>query len=670
MENAAAQYEGILGVIEHEKNMIESYINQSEANAWFVSEDYYRALIENEEQNMSKLEDQQEAMLNAFNTAMDSGTIAKGSEAYYEMVNSIDEVTLAIQESQVALDEYNQTLQQLNWEVFDTIQDRISGVTDEADFLIELLSNSKLFDDKGQLTNEGKSTMGLHGQNYNAYMYQADAYYDEVYGKGGLNDQIKADPYDQDLINRRNELLELQREMILNAEQEKEAIRDLVEEGIDYELEVLQEKIDLYNEELDTAKDLYDYQKKVQEQTQDIASLEKQIAAYSGDNSEEARAKVQELKISLKDAKSDLEDSERDWDISSQQQLLDDFYLEYETVLNTRLDNIDALISNMIEEINADAGIISSTIGEVAENVGYELSESMQSIWDKNSIESNNVIASYGDKLMFAQTTTHNTLNTINNNLLEVVGKLNSKAQTSVKKAATSSSSKSTTPKKSSSTTTNKSSGDGTPKVGDKVKFVNGQYYYDSYGMKPLGSQKQGQYVYITNINKKGSHPYHISTGTKLGSGDLGWLKLSQISGYATGKQNFSKDEIAWTQENGKREFIVRPSDGAILTPVAKDDSILKPSASNNIWNMANSPADFIKDNLNLGATNVPNDSNVNNSIVQNFENITFSMPNVHGYNDLLTEMQRDPKFEKLILSMTINQIAGKSKLAKGKSIR
>ena len=85
---------------------------------------------------------------------------------------------------------------------------------------------------------------------------------------------------------------------------------------------------------------------------------------------------------------------------------------------------------------------------------------------------------------------------------------------------------------------------------------------------------------------------------------------------------------------------------------------------------MANSPADFIKDNLNLGSTNVPNNSNVNNSVVQNFENITFSMPNVHGYNDLLREMQSDPKFEKLILSMTIDQIAGKSKLAKGKSIR
>jgi hypothetical protein len=220
-------------------------------------------------------------------------------------------------------------------------------------------------------------------------------------------------------------------------------------------------------------------------------------------------------------------------------------------------------------------------------------------------------------------------------------------------------------------TTSNKSSGDGKPKIGDKVKFLSGKYYYDSQGVHPAGSKNQGKEVYITNVNTKSwaTHPYHISTGKKLGSGDLGWLKLNQISGYATGKKNFLNNEIAWTQENGQ-ELIVRPSDGAILTPVAKGDSVLTSAASNNIWDMANNPSEFIKDNLKLDKTNVPNSSNAQSNITQHFENITFSMPNVHGYNELLREMQRDPKFEKLILSMTIDQIAGKSSLAKGKSIR
>ena len=155
----------------------------------------------------------------------------------------------------------------------------------------------------------------------------------------------------------------------------------------------------------------------------------------------------------------------------------------------------------------------------------------------------------------------------------------------------------------------------------------------------------------------------------KLKSGTTGWFKKSDVKAYATGKQNFLDDEIAWTQEKG-REFIVRPSDGAILTPIAKGDSVLNAHASSNIWDMANSPSEFIKDNLSLGNANMPNNSNVQNNYTQNLEKVVFNLPNVQNYNELISEMQKDKNFEKLILSMTIDRIAGKSSLAKNKSIR
>ena len=209
-------------------------------------------------------------------------------------------------------------------------------------------------------------------------------------------------------------------------------------------------------------------------------------------------------------------------------------------------------------------------------------------------------------------------------------------------------------------------------KVGDKVKFVSGKYYYDSMGKNPTGSKYLGKEVYVTSINSKSNatHPYHISTGKTLGSGDLGWTKLDQISGYATGKYNINDGKIAWTQEGNKREFIVRPSDGAILTPVAKGDSVLNAKATKNIWNMANFPAEFIRSNLSLSGASVPNNSNVSNNYTQNLESVVFNLPNVQNYNELLSTMQRDKNFEKLILSMSIDRIAGKSSLAKNKSIR
>lgn len=668
LENVSTQYEGILGVIEHEKNMLEEYISKSEAQGWLVSGKYYEALASNEKDNIAQLKKEKVAMLSDLQTAMNSGTIAKNSEAYYDMIASIDEVTLAIAESETALKEYAQTIQELDFEVFDILQDRISAVAEEAEFLIELMSSDKLFDDNGQLTNSGKATLGLHGQNYNTYMYQSDKYATEI---ADLDKEIVKDPYDQELIDRRQELLELQQEAILNAQKEKEAIRDLVSDGIDVQLDALQKLIDKKDKALESERDLYEYQKKVKEQTEEIAALEKQLSAYSGDDSEEARQKIQQIKVGLETARQNLGETETDRLIENTASLLDNLYLEAEGLLNMRLDNLDALVSDVITEINTDSTVIGDTIRETADSVGYTLSDSMTSIWDTNSTKINDAITVYGEKFSNAQTTTNNALNTINTNLQNVIAQLNSIAKTNVKSASNSSASKpkqasekkeepkKNTPKKD----TSKSS---TIKVGGKINAGSAKIY--DYAGDKSGERQLYRNDPIYKVLKTDGSWLQVRWH-KLSKGVTGWFKKGDVKAYATGKKNFSSDETAWTQDGGK-EFIIRPSDGAILTPIAKGDSVLNSVASNNIWDMANSPAEFIKDNLNFGSTNVPNNSNIQSSCVQNFDKVVFNMPNVKNYGELLSEMQRDPKFEKLILAMTFDQVAGKSKLGKGKSIR
>ena len=682
-DNVATKYEGILGVIDHEKSMLDEYISQSEAKGYITSANYYKAQISAEKKNIKELQNEKANLLTALQNGVNSGTIKQGSEAWYEMVNQIDEVTLSIEQANTTVLELNKSIREVDWQVFDLLQERISYITTEADFLINLMENDKLYDDKGQLTNEGKSTMGLHGVNYNVYMAQADKYAQEI---AKIDKDLAKDPYNQDLAQRRQELLELQQEMILAAEDEKEAIRDMVKEGIELELDALQELIDKYTDALDRQKDLYDYQKKVAEQTKEIASIEKQMSAYEGDDSEETKAKIQKLKVSLEDAKSDLEDTQYDKYISDQKQLLDDLYNEYETILNQRLDNLDALITDMIGQINTNAGTISTTLSEKADSVGYTLSESMTTIWDTNSTKITTVLTTYGQNIQngisSAATTVNAAIGTINTNLSTMITQLNNIANTKAQAAKQSSASNSSQAKPSTPSTPKPStpskpstpktgSGNGKAEVGDKVKYNNGIYYEDSYGGGRHGSHNRGGSVYITKIHKGSPYPYHISTGKRLGSGDLGWLKLSQISGYATGVKNLPNSELAWTQEGNKEEYIIRKSDGAILTPIAKKGSVLNHEASGNIWNMANNPSDFIRDNLDLGATqNIPNIGSSQNIYNQNLENVVFNFPNIKNYEQLLREMQKDKKFEKLILSMTIDRVAGKSSLSKRNAIR
>ena len=232
--------------------MLEESISQTESKGYITSKKYYETLIKNENKNVNNLKKERKKLIKKLQDGLLSGAIEKGSETWYEMLSEINNVTKAIEEGNSAIIEYSNSIRDIDWQVFDLLQSQISQITTESEFLIDLLSNDKLYDDRGQLTDKGMTTMGLHGQNYNVYMAQADKYAQEILN---INKKLADDPYNQDLLERRQDLLELQRESISSAEQEKQAIVDMVSNGIDLELDFLKELIDNYEELLDNQKD-------------------------------------------------------------------------------------------------------------------------------------------------------------------------------------------------------------------------------------------------------------------------------------------------------------------------------------------------------------------------------------------------------------------------------
>lgn len=251
-DNVVAQYDEKLALIQHRQAMIEKSITDTETHGYIVSKNYYNALAENEKEQIKNLTDRRKSMLNALNDAVRNGKIVRGSTGWNEMVTEINEVTQSIAEANTKLVEYSNNMRDIDWSIFDLLETRISYIADEADFLIKLMDNSKLFDDNGQLTNTGMATMGMHAQDYNVYMAQAQKYAEEIQR---INKDIAEDPYNQTIVNRRQELLGLQRDVILSAESEKNAIQDMVKQGIDLELDALKSLIDSYNDALESQKD-------------------------------------------------------------------------------------------------------------------------------------------------------------------------------------------------------------------------------------------------------------------------------------------------------------------------------------------------------------------------------------------------------------------------------
>ena len=665
-ENVSTKYDGYLGVIQHEKDMLDEFVSQTETAGYITSGKYYDAMSSNAKKQQEELKKQRDEMVAELNNAVNSGTIEKYSESWYNMVNSIDDVTKSIEECNTSLLEYQKNLRELDWQIFDLIQDKISKVADESEFLINLMSNKKLYEDNGQLTDEGMASMGQYGVKYNVYMAQADKYAKKI---KELQADLAKDPYNQDIANQLQEYIEAQQEAILNAEDMKNSIKDMVSDGIDKELDSLQKLIDKRNDALDAAKDLYDYQKKVKEQTKDIASLEKQMAAYQGDVSEETKAKIQQIKVDLEEAKSDLEETEYEQYISDQQKMLDDLYTDYETILNQRLDDIDALMADMISEINNNASTIGATIESQADKVGYTLSESMNTIWLSGNGSISNVITMYGTKFDTALTTTNTALGYINTNIQNMIAQLNKIAGTKIKAAGASSAATEKPKPAPAPAPAPKPQQNQQPKqvtVGGMINAGGARIYADSYG-NGGGRQTFGNDPIYTVLQERNG--YVLTRWHKLSSGYTGWFKKSDVSAYALGAKNIRNNEMAWTQENGY-EMIMRPSDGAILTPLAKNDSVLTSAASSNIWNMANNPSDFIKDNLDFDKIDTGVNVGNKTTYTQNLDKVVFNLPNVKNYDELLKSMQHDKNFERLIMSMTIDQIVGKSSLAKGKAIR
>lgn len=307
------------------------------------------------------------------NEAISNAYIEKGSSEWNQMNQEILDVAKSIESATTNLVDFQNQIRQIKWDVFDYARERIEKVNDEFEFLIDLLDNQKLYDDYGAFNDRGWADAALHAQKYNVYMQQSLDYAKE---RTQVEKELAKDKANKTLIERREELIKLQQESIQNSYAEKEAIRDLVEEGLNIHLSKLSELIDEYKRAMHDARDLYSYQKNIAEQTKNISNIQKQLQAYQGDDSEEMRATIQKLRTNLEQAQTQLQETQWDKYISETETFLQDMYDDYEETLMARLDNVDLLVTDLIDDINANSGDIKETINQVSSEVAYTLTSS------------------------------------------------------------------------------------------------------------------------------------------------------------------------------------------------------------------------------------------------------------------------------------------------------
>ena len=666
-DNIVTQFEDMEKVFTDTNDILDKLVDYAETKGRIISKSYYEAMLNNENENNKLLVQQRDQMVSELNELVNTGKVTEYSEAWYDLKQQIDEVNGSIVESNKSIQEFYNNMRQADWDLFDLVQDKITGIADEIEFVQSLLEDRDNLTDghlNRGLTNEGLAQLGNYASKYNIYMSQAEKYANEI---KKIEADIAKDPANKDLIDRKEELIKAQRDVILSANDEKKSMIDLARDGYDAMLEVLQELIDKRKEYLDNEKSIYEYQQK----TENLASLRKQLSVFENDNSEESLKKVQQLQSDIKDAEKDLKDTEYDKYIEDQEKMLDDLYQEYSDKIDEKFEQTEILIQELIGVVNENQSSISDTITTVTSDVGYTISDQMKTIWS----DAGTVISGFTGKFDTYATTVQSAINSIQITIDKMLQIAQAEANKNIATAnnpsgvtSGSTSNGSTASKQQATPKANTSNNSSTaqapkasPNVGTKVNAT-GNWYYDSYGTAPTGNVNRFKpdYFEIDKIANGRAYPYHIQAiirGKRAGGN--GWVKGNQI-GYKNGLKEATYDHLAWTQEEGAE--IIRRSDGSILTPITRGTTVFTREMTDNLWNIAKqNPEKFYQNAMptmnTFATTNRGGDVSVSIGDIK-----LDGIQNPDQFAQALIGVVKDySKVQKVLQAATVDLVAGKS---------
>ena len=380
MDNKRQKYEQASTELNDMMNLYEERGNGASAT-------WYKRMKSVEQKNYDGLVAERKSLVKQLESSVADGSIKKGSDEWYKMQSSIDEVTNSINASKTALAQYDNQILQVHWDRVDDYVSKLQNLTSETDFVINELSRKDLTSDKkGGLTKEGKAVAGLHVSNYKVYQTEAKKYQSEI---EKINKQLADNPYNQKLISHKEELVKSYQDAVAGAQDEKWAVLDLIENGYNALSNKIKNLISDYEDLLSSQKNTYDYANNISEKTEQLANIRKQLQAYSGDLSEESRAKVQELNVSLKDAQKDLKDTQFDQYISATQDMLSDFQDDLDENIQNIIDTLDTKFKDIVDTINENWSSDNNIITKTLSTIGYSATKDGLRIYANGDITKN-----------------------------------------------------------------------------------------------------------------------------------------------------------------------------------------------------------------------------------------------------------------------------------------
>lgn len=269
-DNVSEQYDNIITLIENANEKLEAQVDLMEDRGYVAAKQYYESMIVNTKKQSAELEKEKKALQEVLDQQVKLGNIKVGSDAWYEMVDTLYEVDAAIVECTSSLEEYQNAINDIYWDNFDQLINRIDYLNNETQRLIDLMDSSDMVfkpdnengwtADQVEWTKEGIASLGLYAQQMEIAEYQSKQYAKAI---DDLNKDYQAGKYSEnEYLEKLDELTSAQYDSIEAYYDAQEAIKDLnearidcIKDGIEKEIDAYQELIDAKKSELQAEKD-------------------------------------------------------------------------------------------------------------------------------------------------------------------------------------------------------------------------------------------------------------------------------------------------------------------------------------------------------------------------------------------------------------------------------
>lgn len=385
LENITSSFEQMIA-------LQESYIaKQTAANTLTevmgeqIAEETYRNMMKTQAEISSYLTGERDRMQKEFDKMLADGSMKKYTEDWYTWTTKINELNTSIIESNTSTREYIDSIREVRWNSFNETIAELDESESELSSIESLIESIETHSEDGGLTNAGKTLLGIHAQQL-ATAKQRTAEYSnaiEALKKELANGNISQKQYNEQL----KEYSDAQRQAASDTKAAKDAIVDLIVNGIEKETEAYNKLVDSKLKDLQATRDYQDYAKNLSEKQDSINAIKAQIAALSG--SEENKTAVKKLQNELLQLTDEYNELKRDHEYDLLVQGYEDQQTLFEENQQAEIDRLNNDLAYQSEAItNYLAGIqdnytqVYDYLGLLNEVYGQSFSDNVIGSWD------------------------------------------------------------------------------------------------------------------------------------------------------------------------------------------------------------------------------------------------------------------------------------------------